>query len=178
MGTVQPDISQTTNTFAQQMILQSSIVQRDQRNADLIVIFHSKWVDYASNMTSGGFVPPERRNPPAPPMGWELAPPDANGYVWIRIGSTPVCAQPLTPGYNGGMVPPPSSPNAPPPPPGTEPVFDLGHPDGNNTGWYSAGPDDTEPSGFKKTLPIGPGGTMITVMKIRVPFGGLYEQVG
>ena len=169
VASIAPDPSEATQTFAQQSILASSKAEVARRNGDAIFLYHGKYSDYVANMQSGEDVPADRRIPPTPPMAWELAPADANGYIWPQVGTTPVC--PAGPAVPCNFDNQPTGHNAPA---GAPVVFSIGV--SATPGWYSA-PGDNEPAGFQKTLP-GPNGSMMTVVKVVTPWGGLYEVVG
>ncbi len=155
----------TTLTAAQANILANSKVMVDKLNADLKSRYLSAFADYVANMESGEYVPPDRQAPPKPPNGWELAPPDANGFVFYQIGTTPVCAMPPLPSYNYANPQPNTQPN----------VIMIGTAiPGGNGKWYQALKGDTFPSGM--TTPPQPDGH--TYEKFGAPVGpGWYLQV-
>jgi hypothetical protein len=131
-----PSIELTSLESAQANILNSSTAMVKLLNTDLITRYMSAYNDYVANMQSGSLVPPERRNPPVPPNGWELAPPTADGFVFYQIGTTPVCPAGAAVVYNGGITAPVKVAN----------TIDIGK---NITGkWFSVGPLDTFPSGL------------------------------
>ncbi len=131
-----PTPDPTSLGAAQAAALRSSTAEVAFLNADLKARYLSAFADYTTNMTSGEFIPEDRRVPPKPPYAWELAPPDANGMVWYQIGTTPVTDQPPTPSYNAGNAPPNAVPN----------MMLIGNREGN-TKWFQALPGDTFPNG-------------------------------
>jgi hypothetical protein len=148
---------------AQANILASSEENVRRLNVDLVKRYLALFADYVANMTSGGFVPPERQIPPSPPMAWQLAAPDADGFVWYEVGSTPACPQPPTPAYNHDNPQPNTVPN----------MIMIGGQNGN-TAWYTALKGDTFPSGM--TTPPQPDGH--TYEKFGAPVGpGWYLQL-
>jgi hypothetical protein len=70
-------------------------------------------------------------------MAWELAPPDANGFVFYQIGTTPVCAMPPLPYYASGNATPTPVPN----------TIHIGNRIGTSN-WFQALPGDTFPNGM------------------------------
>jgi hypothetical protein len=158
-----PSADLTTLEAAQANILASSTELVKRLNADLKTRYLSGFADYVANMTSGGFVPEDRRTPPKPPNAWELAPPDKDGFVWYQIGTTPVCDMPPVPTYNAGNPQPNTVPN----------MILIGKQNGN-TKWYTALKGDTFPSGMT-TPPQADGHTY---EKFGAPVGpGWYLQV-
>jgi len=170
-----PSASGTTITDAQINSRNSSTATVVRLNADRRNRYLSGYADYVAQMTSGVFVPEDRRVPPKPPVAWELAPPDANGMIWYQLGTTPVCPQPPTPAYNAGLMPVMPIPNH----------IHIGAqiPDGHGgfTLWFQAGDDDGVPSGQTVPNPDSPtdghmyekfGSTFKDFGK-----GGLYLQV-
>jgi hypothetical protein len=148
----------TTIEAARANILASSTEMVARLNRDLKFRYDSAYADYVANMESGGFVPEERRTPPQPPGAWELAPPNADGFVFYQIGTTPICDTPPVATYNGGNPQPNTTPN----------MIMIGKQSGN-TKWYTALKGDTFPSGMttppqddghtyeKFGAPVGPG---------------------
>jgi hypothetical protein len=137
-------IDLTSLEAAQTNILNSSTAMVKLLNTDLITRYMSAYNDYVANMQSGGVVPVERRTPPTPPNGWQLAAPTADGFVFYEMGTTPVCDPGPAVNYNGGITAPVKVPN----------TIDIGK---NITGkWFSVGPLDTFPSGLV-TPPQGDG---------------------
>jgi hypothetical protein len=123
------------------------------------------YTDYVANMQTGENIPADRRVPPKPPMAWELAPPNADGFVFYQVGTTPVCdpGPAVTCNYDN-------------PQPNTQPnVIMLGGPiPGGGGKWYQALKGDTFPSGM--TTPPQPDGH--TYEKFGAPVGpGWYLQV-
>lgn len=145
-----------------------SLIEISSLNAALKYKFYTDVTNWHINMMSGQSLPPERQLPPVPPMAWELAPPDKDGYEFPQIGTTPIAPVPEAVFYHGITI---AQQNAAKPPN----VFELGHATGN-PGWWSVGFDDTMQIGFKKSFP-GPDGNMITVQKVGFPFGNKYEQI-
>ena len=136
----------TSLASAQANILASSTEMVKRLNADLTHRYLSAYNDYVANMESGGFVPDERRTPPKPPNGWELAPADENGFVFYQIGTKPVCDPGPAVTYIGGNTLPVKTPN----------TIDIGK---NICGkWYSVGPLDSFPAGME-TPPQADGHT-------------------
>jgi hypothetical protein len=158
----------TSLTAAQANILADSQAMVASLNAKLIALYHSAYVDYVANMQSGENVPANRRTPPAPPMAWELAPADANGFVFYQIGTTPVCAA-------GAQV----TCNFDNPAPSAKPagVIDVGHLISGK--WFSVGQADTFPVGMTTPPTTSEDGTSGTFAKYGAPVGpGWYLQVG
>jgi hypothetical protein len=156
-------VNQTSLGFAQQQIQASSKFMVAKLNADLTARYQSAYADYVTNMQSGQNVPADRRTPPRPPNGWELAPADSDGFVFYQIGTTPVCPQGATIGANFDNAQPNTVPN----------MILIGRQNGN-TKWYTALSGDTFPSGM--TTPPQPDGHMYE--KFGAPVGpGWYLQV-
>ncbi|HLK63671.1 MAG TPA: hypothetical protein VKU19_09535 [Bryobacteraceae bacterium] len=155
-------IAQTSLQAAQANVLANSKAMVAKLNADLITIYHSAYADYVTNMQSGQNVPAERRNPPVPPMAWEVAPPNSDGFQFYQIGTTPVCPEGPAVPCNYDNPQPNSQPN----------VIMIGV---LITGkWYQALKGDTFPSGM--TTPPQPDGH--TYEKFGAPVGpGWYLQV-
>jgi hypothetical protein len=171
-----PDISQTGLAYDIQQTLANSIAMVAQLNANNQGHYDSAIDQYNQNMRTG-----QTHNPPLPipvaPLKWQLAQPDQFGITSYQLGPDHLVPTPpltLDTIDLGTLVA--TGPN-PSPAPGQSAVFVLGPPDGKNAGWWSAGPGDTEPSGYTKTLPDA-NGNLMTVMKVEVPFGGLYEKIG
>jgi hypothetical protein len=132
-------------------------------NADLTVRYQSAYADYVANMQSGQNVPDDRRKPPKPPFAWELAQPDADGFVFYQVGTSPVCPQGPAVGANFDIAPPNTQPN----------MILIGKQNGNSK-WFTALPGDTFPSGM--TTPPQPDGHLYE--KFGAPVGpGWYLQV-
>jgi hypothetical protein len=74
-----PDISETTNSFAQQSILASSKANCVHLNANLQTIYDSAVVDYNRNMEIGVKHDPPLK-PPIAPLTWVVLPPNSDGY--------------------------------------------------------------------------------------------------
>lgn len=157
------DLNDTSLATAQANILANSQAMVQRLNADLVTRYQGAYADYLLNMHSGGVVPPERRNPPAIPNAWELAPADANGFVFYQIGTRPVvdpAAYPAT-YYAGGNPQPNTAPN----------VIMVGARNGD-TKWFTALKGDTFPSGM--TTPPGTvsvDGVSGTFQKFGAPVG-------
>ena len=153
---------QTTLEAAQANILADSTAMVAKLNADLKARYLSAFADYVTNMESGEVIPAARQVPPKPPNAWELAPADANGFVFYQIGTTPVCDMPPLPFYAAGNQPPVKVPN----------TIDVGN---LITGkWYTVAADDTFPVGMT-TPPQADGHTY---EKFGAPVGpGWYLQV-
>src|SRR5579872_5008655 len=121
---VRPDVSQTTLTFAQQSILASSTVQVANLNADAQKRCDQAVSDYNANMQSGTLKVAPRV--PVCDLKWQLAPADANGFVFYQYGPDRITSSiPLATVNNGAL---------------TAPVRDPTHIDvGKNIGgpWYS-----------------------------------------
>jgi len=153
----------TSLSAAQANVLANSQYMVGKLNADLAAHYHSAYDDYVLNMQSGQNVPPERRHAPKPPLGWELAPPDADGFVFYQIGKTPVTAQGPDVGANFDNPQPNTQPN----------MILIGAQNGNSK-WFTALKGDTFPSGM--TTPPQPDGH--TYEKFGAPVGpGWYLQV-
>jgi hypothetical protein len=138
-------------------ILRSSTIMVASLNADLKNRYLSAFNDWCISVNAGKI---DNTNPPKPPMAYELAPPDENGFVWYQISkTTPVCDMPPVPD---------SKLNVPEPPAGT---IDLGADLGG--GWYAAGPHDRVAPGTIITLPNG-----LKLQKVGFFMGnGWYQKV-
>ena len=134
-----PSSDATSLSFAQATILASSTETVRRLNEHLKTSYYQKFQDYVTNMTSGGYVPPEQRVVPMPPMAWELAPADENGFVFYQVGKTQVVPTPFPPPYNGGNPQPNKAPG----------VIVMGPPQVNNPMWHTALSGDTWPSGME-----------------------------
>jgi len=117
-------------------------------NGQLLTAYQSRYKDWAANMTSGGFVPPERRTPPPVPNSWVVVEKEAPLLNERSQTGPPVFVLPNPlPTYNAGI-----------------PAFV--HDDGSirigarNGGpgslWYDALPGDGFPGGM--TTPVQPDG--------------------
>lgn len=160
-------IDPTSSDTAKANILASSTAKVDALNADELFRFNQSVDNWHINMLSGQPMSEDRRKPPVPPMKWELAPPDKDGYVWPQQGNTPIAAVPDAVFYHGITVAEQRGALTPG-------VTDIGHLTGN-AGVYSAGPNDTQPVGFKITIPTDP--PMTLVKHAWGPFGYIYEQM-
>lgn len=74
-----PNVSMTSNAFAQQAILASSIAQCAHLNNDLQTRYDMAVRDFNANMETGQKHDPPLVPPPAP-KSWVVLAPDANGY--------------------------------------------------------------------------------------------------
>ncbi len=146
---------QTTNLVAQ---------ENSQRKARYLTAYAS----YVTNMSSGQPIPPQRRIAPVPEMAQLISQPDAKGFVHAVESTTPIVPQQPDVFYHGITVAEQRAALAPN-------VTDIGHETGNK-GVFSAGPNDTQPVGFKITIPTDPPITL--VKHAWGPFGYIYEQVG
>lgn len=64
-------------------------------NEDLTRIYlASVFNPWADSVRAGNAT---NENPPKPPMAYELAPPDLNGFVFYQVGFKPVCSIPAVP---------------------------------------------------------------------------------
>src|SRR4051794_9772317 len=117
----------TSLAAAQRNILANSTEMVKRLNADLKYRYDQAYADYVTNMQSGGFVPEERRTPPKPPMGWELAPADENGFVFYQIGTTPVSNPGAAVNYQAANPVPNTVPN----------MIMIGSRNGNSK-WFTA----------------------------------------
>ena len=141
-GTMPTDGFDTSLSASQANILATSKAQRDDLNAKLTKGYAATYAKYALNMHSGNPIPDDQRQPPKPPMAWELAPPDKDGYVWIQQGTTPVCPA-------GPAITPNSDYAAPVPLPNHVSINWASR----EGAWVTANKDDGIPSG--KTFPAG-----------------------
>jgi hypothetical protein len=160
--TAAPDVSQTTLTFAQQSILASSTYQVAFLNADLQKRYDMAVTDYNANMQSGTSKVAPRI--PVAPLAWQLAPADANGFVFYQYGPGVITSSiPLATVNLGTLKPPVSAPN----------TIDICA-ETSSKGWFQACDDDTVPSGL--TVP-GPNAGMY--LKWGTPFRkqGIYQRV-
>ncbi len=146
---------QTTNYVAQ---------ENSQRKARYL----SRYASYLTNMASGQPIPPERRVAPVPEMAQLVSDPDKNGFVHAVESKTPITTQLPDVFYHGITIAEVRAALAPN-------VTDIGHATGN-PGVFSAGPNDTQPVGFRITIPTEPPITL--VKHAWGPFGYIYEQVG
>jgi hypothetical protein len=167
------NVVQATDATASENVkaleLAGSKMAVDRLNADLKARYLSLFSDYSKNMDTGRISTnpdsPVYQAPPKPPMAFELAPEDENGYVWYQIGKTPVCDMPPLPedhSLTQGQI------NAAKP----ANTIDIGqHLQGN---WYSLGKHDTFTVG-ETTPPIqDPDGTFHQYEK----FGGFAPGTG
>jgi hypothetical protein len=155
----------TSLAAAQANVLACSIANVAMLNGGLKTLYASAYADYVANMQSGENIPADRRAPPTPPNAWELAPPNADGFVFYEIGTTPVSPQ-------GAAV----TPNSDYTVNTVANVIMIGGPSSQAPGnkWYTALVGDTFPSGM--TTPPQPDGH--TYEKFGAPVGpGWYLQV-
>lgn len=139
--------------------------QIEKINTDLASAYKSKYNDWATNMTSGGFVPPERRTPPAVPNSWVVV---VNADILNDRTQTgpPVFTLPAPlPTYNAGIVPTVAHDGA----------ILIGPRNGGPTSlWFNALAGDGFPAGMK--TPVQPDGH--EYLKFNTPFGwGWYLQL-
>lgn len=134
-------------------------------NAGLQSAYTSKYNDWVLNITSGGFVPVDRRTPPPVPLSWMAIENAAPLYNGSMQSGAPVFTLPdPLPTYNGGI---------------TTPVLPAGHihvgPEMSTKGYFQAADDDTVPQGTT-VLNILDGHTYL---KWGTPFRkqGFYQQV-
>lgn len=136
-------------------------------NPELSKAYASKYNDWAANLTSGGFVPVDRRTPPPVPLEWvvvENAAPLLNDRAQT---GPPVFALPdPLPTYNGGIVKVQRPPNH----------IHVG-PETSAKGWFQAMDDDTVVAGTPPVLNVE---DMHMYLKWGTPFRtqGIYQQVG
>ncbi len=172
---IDPASDQTSNTSVQAHILASSTYQVARLNKDLIYKYQGAYSDYVTNMRSGANIPDDQRQPPKPPMAWELAPPDVDGYVWYQIGNTPVCPP-------GPLVPPNSDNAQVIPKPNHMSINWLSRPKGPSKGSFvTANKDDGMDGGFV-TPPIideaHPDFPPHTYMRLTTAVGnGWYQEL-
>lgn len=157
----------TSNATAQANILLASQNNIAILNAGLVSRYHGAYADYVANMRSGGFVPPERQTPPPVPLAWELAPPDADGYVFYQVGAAPVCAALPPVDYLGGLTVTPRSPT----------TIHVG-PRIGVTKWFSVGPTDGYPDGSVTPPTTSDDGVTGVFQKYDSVIGGWYLLVG
>src|SRR5215470_6769703 len=104
-------------------ILASSKVMVAALNADLKNRYLSAFNDWCISVNAGKI---DNTKPPKPPMAYELAPADENGFVWYQISkTTTVCDMPPVP---ESKLNPPAVPDG---------TVDIGSDLGG--GWYAAG---------------------------------------
>lgn len=139
-----------------------------QENSQRKARYLTAYANYVTNMSSGQVIPLARRAAPIPEMAQIVSDPDKDGYVRALESKTPVVAQGEDVFYHGITR--------------AEQIAAL-QPDVTDvgiefaTGEFQAGPLDTRATGYKFTL-TRPDGTVITLQKMRTPFGARYEQVG
>ncbi len=135
-------------------------------NPQLAANYQSHYNDWAANLTSGGFVPPERRTPPPVPNSWVVvvnAAPLLNDRA--QTGPSVFTLPNPLPTYNGGLV---------------KIILPANHihvgPETSAKGWFQAMDDDTVPSG-QTVLNVE---DMHSYLKWGTPFRnqGIYQQVG
>ncbi len=158
----------TSPDEAKASVLAGSIQTVARLNADLLTRYNNAVVNYNVNMASGEVIPEDRRQPPVPPMAWELAPANADGYVFYQVGNTPIAAQAPAAYYAGIGI---DAEKAARP----ANVTDIGHATGN-PGIFSVGPNDTQPTGFQVTIP-GTNPPVVLIKHAYGPFGYFYEQI-
>lgn len=130
----------TSIESARANILASSTAQVARLNATRKSIYLSKFHDWQLNVESGRI---DNTNPPQPPVAWELAPPDENGFVFYQeSANTPVCDMPPLPGNFTKPIARRGDESKPP-------VVDIGGP--NGFGNFLVGPNDTMPFGAMVT---------------------------
>lgn len=165
----------TSLTDAQANALASSTCNVSRLNKDLMNRYQHAYADYVVNMHSGNPIPDSQRQPPKPPMAWELAPPDADGLIWYQIGTTPLCPP--------GPLVTPNSDYLPPVPI----AHNIGmnwatRPDGPSKGsWVTATKDDGMHGGYvtkpitDPTFPDEPPHTYLRLTTVAGP--GWWEQL-
>lgn len=131
-------------------------------NKGLIARYNSAYADYVTNMQSGQNVPPERRHAPVPPMGWELAQPNQDGFVFYQIGTTPVCPQKPDVTANFDNPQPTKDP--------THIHVGSAIPGGGGM-WFSVGGGDGTPNGFHTPPLSSDDGVFGVFVKFSAPVG-------
>lgn len=178
MGSIAGTLSaeNTSESAAQANVLASSKANVERLNKDLIFRYNRAYADYVTNMRSGNHIPDEQRQPPKPPMAWELAPPDAEGYVWYQqSATTPVCPA-------GPLVTPNSDYAMPLPIAHHIGMNWNSRPDGPAKGSFvTATKDDGMPGGFvtpPTSDPNFPGEPPHTYMRLTTAVGpGWYQEL-
>ncbi len=153
---------------AKASIRAGSLMNIEALNAALKIKFDTDVNNWHLNMLSGQPIPEDRRKPPVPPMKWELGKPDRDGYEWPVQGNTPIAPVPEAVFYHGIT-------RAQQVAELQADVTDIGIEFAD--GEFQSGPLDTRPTGYRVKL-TKPDGTVITLQKMRTPFGARYEQVG
>src|ERR1041385_3487390 len=88
------DPSCCTLDQAQKNQLQSTQIMVANQNANLTKIYLGKFNDWKISVDAGRI---PNTNPPKPPVGYVVSKPDANGFQWPVLGSSPVVEMPAIP---------------------------------------------------------------------------------
>jgi hypothetical protein len=151
---------------AQSNQLLSSKVMVSQLNNNLTIIYNTAFANWALSVNAGRI---PNTNYPVPPMAYVVGAPDASGFQWPVVGTSPVCAVPPIP---ADIFTPPAHVPA-----GT---IDVGHSIGGK--WFAVGPMDTFPvdgpsGGETPPVPNEGDPTLHTYQKYSAPVGaGWYLQ--
>lgn len=159
----------TSLVAAQANQLASSTAMAAQLNDNLKIIYLGAFNDWAANVNAGRI---PNTNPPQPPLAYVVAAPDAHGFQWPVVGTSPVCAMPPVPADHSlsqAQIQASLPPN----------TIDIGPAIvGGGGKWFGVGPNDTFPQGMV-TPPIpDASGTLHTYEKYGAPVGaGWYLQL-
>lgn len=146
---------------AQANQLASSQIMVQQLNGNLKTIYLTAFNNWKISVDAGRI---PNTNPPQPPMGYVVSGPDAHGFQWPVVGTTPVCDMPPIPADETNSAP--KVPN----------TINVGPSIGGK--WFSVGPGDTFAAGMT-TPPIpDASGALHTYEKYAAPVGaGWYLQL-
>ena len=162
-----PDISQTGLTFAQQQTLAASIANVKMLNDGNQAHYDAAIRDFNANMETGQKHDPPL-TPPVAPLKWQLAPADANGFIFYQQGpdslTTTVTADTTD---LGTLVPPVKNPA----------TIQVGN--RINGAWFQVGPNDGTPSGFVTPLnTVSADGVTGSFTKFGAPVGNGWYLKG
>ena len=165
-----PDINQTGLTFAQQQTLAASIANVAMLNAGNQAHYDAAIRDFNSNMETGQHHDPPL-TPPVAPLKWQLAPADANGFIFYQQGPDSLTSTVTADTTDlGTLKPAVKNPN----------IIQVGNrlPGPGNSSWFGVGPNDGTPGGFE-TPPTtqSADGVVGTFEKFQSPWGSVYLKV-
>ncbi len=141
-----------------------------QLNAQQQAIYDQAVRNFNLNMQSGQTHNPPLV-PPTAPLAYVVSAPDANGYVWPVIGTTPLMPTPpltLATVDLGTLKPPTRDPNH----------IDVGKAiPGGGGKWFTVGPNDGTPNGFVTPPTTSEDGVTGIFLKFGAPVGNGWYQL-
>ncbi len=154
-----PDITQALANYVASASSLSS-----QLNSNLISVYQTTFSNWA-NQVLAGKIP--NTDPPQPPDGYEAVQ-ASDGWTYVILGTTPVCAVP-PPGYQMPVVPQPT----------TAMVIGIGSQIANTNYWAATPANANVPNGYTTPTPTTTAdGTVGFFTFVATIGGGWWEKVG